>query len=175
MVRSPGVYYSHTKDSNSGADIYGATIIPNRGAWLEFETDAAGLIYVRVDRTRKLPATVIVRALGHGADDRIIEMFGEHPAILATLEKDSTKTEEEALLEVYKKLRPGEPPTVDSARSLLHSLFFDPKRYDLGNVGRYKLNKRLQHGILKRIGAEGRVWNDDAQAYVVPDADPQGA
>ncbi len=169
LVRSPGVYYSHTKDSNSGVDIYGATIIPNRGAWLEFETDASGLIHVRVDRTRKLPATIIIRALGYSSDEQIIELFGEHPSIMATLEKDNTKTEEEALLEVYKKLRPGEPPTVDSARSLLQSLFFDPKRYDLGNVGRYKLDKRLKHGIFKKIDEEGRVWSDGVQSYLTPD------
>ena len=117
LVRSPGVYFAHTKDANSGADIYGSTIIPNRGAWLEFETDAAGIVYVRIDRTRKLPATVILRALGYGSDEEIRAFTDENPHILATIEKDSTHNEEEALIEIYKKLRPGEPPTEDSARS----------------------------------------------------------
>ena len=171
LVRSPGVYFSHTKDSNNGADIYGSTIIPNRGAWLEFETDAAGTVYVRIDRTRKLPATVLLRALGYPTDEEIIALTGENKHILATLEKDNTSNEEESLLEIYKKLRPGEPPTVDSARNLLHALFFDPKRYDLGNVGRYKLDKKLKHGIFKRINDEGKVWSDDAQDYVTYDGD----
>ena len=166
LVRSPGVYFSHTKDANSGADIYGSTIIPNRGAWLEFETDAAGIVYVRIDRTRKLPATVLLRALGYSSDEEIHRFTNENPHIIATIEKDNTNNEEEALLEVYKKLRPGEPPTVDSARNLLYALFFDPKRYDLGNVGRYKLNKKLGHGVFKRINEENKVWDDDAQAYL---------
>ena len=171
LVRSPGVYFAHSKDANSGADIYGSTIIPNRGAWLEFETDAAGIVYVRIDRTRKLPATVLLRALGFGSDEEIHRFTNENPHIIATLEKDNTNNEEEALLEVYKKLRPGEPPTVDSARNLLYALFFDPKRYDLGNVGRYKLNKKLGHGVFKKINAENKVWDDDAQAYASFDGD----
>lgn len=171
LVRSPGVYFSHTKDANNGADIYGSTIIPNRGAWLEFETDAAGTVYVRIDRTRKLPATVLLRALGYPTDEDIISLTGENEHILTTLEKDSTTNEEESLLEIYKKLRPGEPPTVDSARNLLHALFFDPKRYDLGNVGRYKLDKKLKHGVFKRINEEGKVWSDEAQDYVAYDGD----
>ena len=166
LVRSPGVYFSRTKDANSGADIFGSTIIPNRGAWLEFETDASGIVYVRIDRTRKLPATVILRALGYGSDEEIRAFVDENPHILATLEKDSTHDESEALIEVYKKLRPGEPPTEDSARNLLYALFFDPKRYDLGNVGRYKLNKKLGHGIFKRIDEEGRVWDSESESYV---------
>lgn len=171
LVRSPGVYFSHTKDANSGADIYGSTIIPNRGAWLEYETDAAGAIYVRIDRTRKLPATIILRALGVGSDEEILALMGENPHIIATLEKDNTKNEHEALIEVYKKLRPGEPPTVDSARSLLYTLFFDPKRYDLGNVGRYKLDKKLEHGIFKRINDQEQVWDDEVHAYQDYDGD----
>jgi DNA-directed RNA polymerase subunit beta len=171
LVRSPGVYFAHTKDANSGADIYGSTIIPNRGAWLEFETDAAGIVYVRIDRTRKLPATVIMRALGFGSDEEIRAFVDENPHILATIEKDSTHNEEEALIEVYKKLRPGEPPTEDSARNLLHALFFDPKRYDLGNVGRYKLNKKLNHGVFKRIDEEGRVWDNESETYAEYDGD----
>ena len=142
LVRSPGVYYSQTKDP-SGKNIYGATIIPNRGAWLEFETDVNDNIYVRVDRTRKLPATVLVRALGYSTNGRILELFNDNENIRITLERDNTDSTEEALVEIYKRLRPGEPPTVESARSLLESLFFDPRRYDLAKVGRYKLNKKL--------------------------------
>ncbi|MGI6286686.1 DNA-directed RNA polymerase subunit beta [Neomoorella humiferrea] len=147
LVRSPGVYYTETIDAN-GAKIYGATLIPNRGAWLEFETDNTESIYVRIDRTRKIPATVLLRAVGYSTNARILELFDFDARIQNTLEKDNTDSEEEALVEIYKRLRPGEPPTVESARTLLESLFFDPKRYDLGNVGRYKLNKKLGHGIL---------------------------
>lgn len=147
LVRSPGVYYTETIDAN-GAKIYGATLIPNRGAWLEFETDNTESIYVRIDRTRKIPATVLLRAVGYSTNARILELFDFDARIQNTLEKDNTDSEEEALVEIYKRLRPGEPPTVESARNLLESLFFDPKRYDLGNVGRYKLNKKLGHGIL---------------------------
>lgn len=171
LVRSPGVYFSHNKDANSGADIYGSTIIPNRGAWLEYETDAQGAIYVRIDRTRKLPATIILRALGVDTNEAILAMLGENPHVYATLEKDNTTNEAEALIEVYKKLRPGEPPTVDSARSLLYTLFFDPKRYDLGNVGRYKLDKKLEHGVFKRINEEGKVWDHETQTYQEYDGD----
>ena len=171
LVRSPGVYFSHTKDANSGADIYGSTIIPNRGAWLEFETDAAGIVYVRIDRTRKLPATVLLRALGFSSDEEIRAFVDENSHMLATIEKDGTHNESEALLEVYRKLRPGEPPTEDSARNLLHALFFDPKRYDLGNVGRYKLHKKLDNGIFKRIDENGKVWNDDEEDYLEYDGD----
>ncbi|MFO7295932.1 MAG: DNA-directed RNA polymerase subunit beta, partial [Clostridia bacterium] len=142
LVRSPGVYYSEQTDK-SGKKMYSATIIPNRGAWLEYETDSSDVIYVRVDRTRKLPVTILLRALGYGTDSQLKEVLGEDPRLLNTLEKDNTKTEEEALLEIYKRLRPGEPPTVESAKQLLFSLFFDPKRYDLARVGRYKVNKKL--------------------------------
>ncbi len=142
LVRSPGVYYSQSIDT-SGKKIFGATIIPNRGAWLEFETDVNENIFVRVDRTRKLPATVLVRALGYATNGRILEAFNDNEYIRNTLEKDSTESTEEALVEIYKRLRPGEPPTVESARSLLESLFFDSRRYDLAKVGRYKLNKKL--------------------------------
>lgn len=146
LVRSPGVYYADQIDP-SGRRLYNATIIPNRGAWLEFESDVNDNIFVRIDRTRKLPATVLVRALGYGSDARILELFNDDPKIRTTLERDNTDTEEEALVEIYKRLRPGEPPTVESARSLLETLFFDPKRYDLANVGRYKLNKKLKIDI----------------------------
>lgn len=154
LVRSPGVYYTEQYDP-SGVKIYGATIIPNRGAWLEFESDVNKNIYVRIDRTRKIPATVLVRALGYGSNSQILELFDEDPSIQLTLEKDNSDSEEEALVEIYKRLRPGEPPAVESARSLLETLFFDPKRYDLGNVGRYKLNKKLNHGVLYQENPDG--------------------
>jgi DNA-directed RNA polymerase subunit beta len=143
LVRSPGVYY-HENIDPSGKKIYGATVIPNRGAWLEFETDVNDNIFVRVDRTRKLPATVLIRALGHGSNGQILELFDDDENVRLTLERDNTESVEEALVEIYKRLRPGEPPTVDSARSLLETLFFDSKRYDLAKVGRYKLNKKLK-------------------------------
>ncbi|MEG2213468.1 MAG: DNA-directed RNA polymerase subunit beta, partial [Clostridiales bacterium] len=165
LVRSPGVYFHATVDAN-GDKLFGSTVIPNRGAWLELETDVLGNVYVRADRMRKIPATVLVRALGYSTNDEILALFDDHPAIKMTLAKDSCgESTEEALVEIYKRLRPGEPPTVDSARMLLYGFFFDPKRYDLGNVGRYKMNKKLQHGILKRINEEGKIWNDEAQGY----------
>lgn len=150
LVRSPGVYYTEQIDP-SGKKVYGATIIPNRGAWLEFETDINDNIYVRVDRTRKLPATVLLRALGYSTNGHIADLFQDDERIRLTLERDHTENEEEALVEIYKRLRPGEPPTVDSARSLLQTLFFDPKRYDLAHVGRYKLNKKLKISIPPHI------------------------
>ncbi|MGI6684275.1 MAG: DNA-directed RNA polymerase subunit beta [Bacillota bacterium] len=168
LVRSPGVYYSESIDP-SGVHIYGATIIPNRGAWLEFETDVNENIFVRVDRTRKVPATVLIRALGYGQNAQILDLFDNDRRIQITLEKDSTDSEEEALVEIYKRLRPGEPPTVDSARSLLYTLFFDPKRYDLGNVGRYKLHKKLGHKILKQISEDGLIWDSEKQKYIEGD------
>ncbi|KGP74899.1 DNA-directed RNA polymerase subunit beta [Desulfosporosinus sp. Tol-M] len=142
LVRSPGVYYAEHIDT-SGKKLYGATVIPNRGAWLEFETDVNDNIFVRVDRTRKLPGTVLIRALGYASNGQILELFNDNEYIRATLERDNSESTEEALVEIYKRLRPGEPPTVDSARSLLEALFFDAKRYDLAKVGRYKLNKKL--------------------------------
>ena len=142
LVRSPGVYYSVEIDP-SGKKIYGTTVIPNRGAWIEYETDVNDVIYARVDRTRKLPATVLLRALGLSSNEEIISCFGEHPYLMATLEKDTTKNRDEAMLEVYKKLRPGEPTILENAVSLIEATFFDNKRYDLASVGRYKLNKKL--------------------------------
>ncbi len=142
LVRSPGIYYASDYDK-IGKKLISATVIPNRGAWLEYETDSNDVFYVRVDRTRKVPVTVLVRAMGIGTDAEILEMFGEEPKILATLEKDISKNHEEGLIEIYKKLRPGEPPTVESSKSLLDGMFFDPKRYDLAKVGRYKFNKKL--------------------------------
>lgn len=147
LVRSPGVYFSEQMDP-SGIKICGGTIIPNRGAWLEFESDLNENIFVRIDRTRKIPVTVLLRALGLNTNSKILNEYDNDPRIQLTLEKDNTESEEEALVEIYKRLRPGEPPTVDSARSLLETLFFDPKRYDLGNVGRYKINKKLKHDVM---------------------------
>ncbi|WP_409290974.1 DNA-directed RNA polymerase subunit beta [Peribacillus sp. SCS-37] len=142
LVRSPSVYFSGKLDKN-GKRGYTATVIPNRGAWLEYETDAKDVVYVRIDRTRKLPVTVLLRALGFGSDQEIIDLIGDNEYIRNTLEKDNTESTEKALLEIYERLRPGEPPTVENAKSLLVSRFFDPKRYDLANVGRYKINKKL--------------------------------
>ncbi|MEI5909185.1 DNA-directed RNA polymerase subunit beta [Bacillus spongiae] len=142
LVRSPSVYYSGKVDKN-GKKGFTATVIPNRGAWLEYETDAKDVVYVRIDRTRKLPVTVLLRALGFGSDQEIIDLIGDNEYIRNTLEKDNTESIEKALLEIYERLRPGEPPTVENAKSLLVSRFFDPKRYDLANVGRYKMNKKL--------------------------------
>ena len=142
LVRSPGVYYGEQIDK-TGKKLFSATVIPNRGTWLEYETDSSDVISVRVDRTRKVPVTVLLRALGYGSDIKIKELLGEDERLLATIESDSANTIEEGLLEVYKRLRPGEPPTVESASQLLNSLFFDPKRYDLARVGRYKFNKKL--------------------------------
>src|SRR5665647_2065873 len=142
LVRSPGVYFSDEIDKN-GNKLYSSTIIPNRGAWLEFETDSNDIMYVRLDRTRKLPLTVLIRAIGIGTDAQILELFGESEFLTATLQKDNSKNQEEGLVEIYKRLRPGEPPTVESSRSLFRSLFFDFKRYDLAKVGRYKFNKKL--------------------------------
>ncbi len=142
LVRSPGVYYSMSPDTN-GHLLPTATVIPHRGAWLEFEVDANGVIYVRIDRTRKLPVTVLLRALKFATDDDILKLYDGDNAIHATLAKDDTKTPEEALLSIYRRLRPGDPPTIESARTLLNTLFFDARRYDLGRVGRYKLDKKL--------------------------------
>ncbi|KWW21565.1 MULTISPECIES: DNA-directed RNA polymerase subunit beta [Peribacillus] len=142
LVRSPSVYYNGKMDKN-GKLGFSATVIPNRGAWLEYETDAKDVVYVRIDRTRKLPITVLMRALGFGTDQEIIDLIGDNEYLRNTLEKDNTESVEKALLEIYERLRPGEPPTVENAKSLLVSRFFDPKRYDLANVGRYKINKKL--------------------------------
>ena len=155
LVRSPGVYYSAEIDK-VGKRLYSSTVIPNRGAWLEYESDSNDIVYVRIDRTRKLTITTLLRALGFKTDAEIIELLGETEEVLKTIEKDNTGTEEEALIEIYKRLRPGEPPTVESAKSLLNNLFFDPKRYDLAKVGRYKFNKKLAlyNRIVGREAAE---------------------
>lgn len=142
LVRSPSVYFS-TKIDKNGKKTYTATVIPNRGAWLELEMDAKDIIYVRIDRTRKIPVTVLLRALGFGTDAEILDLLGNDEYIRNTLDKDNTDSTEKALIEIYERLRPGEPPTLDNAKSLLVARFFDPKRYDLANVGRYKINKKL--------------------------------
>ena len=142
LVRSPGIYYGIGHDK-VGKELYTCTVIPNRGAWLEYETDSNDIFYVRVDRTRKVPVTVLIRALGYGTNAEILEMFGEEPKLLASFGKDTSDNYQDGLLELYKKIRPGEPLSVDSAESLLNSMFFDPRRYDLAKVGRYKFNKKL--------------------------------
>ena len=160
LVRSPGVYYARNADKADNIT-YASTVIPYRGAWLEYETDLSDVFYVRIDKNRKLPVTCLIRAVGPKTDAEILDMFGEDPRILATLEKDACKSYEDAMLEIYRKLRPGEPPTVDSAESLMHTLFFDPRRYDLSAVGRYKFNKKLA------------LWNRLAgQKLAAPVADP---
>ena len=156
LVRSPGAYYKEERDK-TGKKIYSATLIPNRGAWLEFETDAQGVINVRIDRTRKIPITILLRALGIESNQEIMDIIGESEAVLKTIEKDTTTNKNEALLEIYKKLRPGEPPTIDSAQSLFENMFFDDRRYDLAKVGRYKFNKKL--GISARL--EGNIPAED--------------
>ncbi len=143
LVRAPSVYYSQEFDK-LGKKLFSSQVIPNRGAWLEYETDSNDIFYVRIDRNRKMPVTVLIRALGFGTDASITELFGEDARLIATMEKDTTTSVDEGLLEIYRKLRPGEPPTVESASSLIQNLFFDPKRYDLARVGRYKFNKKLR-------------------------------
>ena len=158
LVRSPGIYYGIDHDK-IGKELYSCTVIPNRGAWLEYETDSNDVFYARVDRTRKVPVTVLVRALGFGTNTEIIDLFGEEPKILASFGKDTSDNYQDGLLELYKKIRPGEPLSVDSAESLLNSMFFDPRRYDLAKVGRYKFNKKLhfKNRIVGQILAEDVV------------------
>lgn len=167
LVRSPGVYYSEEIDK-VGKKLYSATVIPNRGAWLEYETDSNNIVYVRIDRTRKLTITTLLRALGFKTDADIIEILGETEQVLKTLEKDNTSTEEEALIEIYKRLRPGEPPTVENAKSLLNNLFFEPRRYDLAKVGRYKFNKKLalHNRIIGRVAAEDIFNPETGELFV---------
>jgi DNA-directed RNA polymerase subunit beta len=146
LVRSPGVYYGMQHDK-TGKKLFSATVIPNRGAWLEYETDSNDIFYVRIDKNRKLPISVFIRALGLGSDNEILDFFGDDDRIKSSIEKDNTKTVQEGLIEVYRKLRPGEPPTVESATTHINTLFFDPRRYDLSRVGRYKYNKKLAIGL----------------------------
>ena len=161
LVRSPSVYFNVKHDKN-GKKGYSATVIPNRGAWLEYETDSKDIVYVRIDRTRKLPVTVLLRALGFGSDEEIIQLLGDNEFLRNTLEKDNSENADRALIEIYERLRPGEPPTAENARALLYSRFFDPKRYDLANVGRYKINKKLH--------IQNRLFNQRiAQTLVDPE------
>ena len=171
LVRSPGVFYGDAKDK-VGNDLYSATMNPNRGAWLEYETDASNVFYVRIDKNRKLPVTVLCRALGLSSNEDILNYFGEDERILATLEKDTTKNTEEGLLEVYRKLRPGEPPTVESATSQINMLFFDPRRYDLSRFGRYKMNKKLSlaRRIMNHVAAENVVAPLTGELLIEKDA-----
>ena len=176
LVRSPGVYYSELEDPGSGRMLFSAKVIPNRGAWLEFETNNKDQLWVKVDRKRKIAATTLLRAVGYEENDAISALFSavdtdpEHPYIANTLDKDLTKTQQEALIEVYKKLRPGDPPTGDNARQLVESLFFNFRRYDLGRVGRYKFNKKLD-AVAGRMGLElereGRTITKEDIAAIV--------
>ena len=168
LVRSPGVYYALDRDMKTGKKMISSTVIPNRGAWLEYETDTNDVVYVRVDRTRKQPVTVLLRALGIGTDEEIKELLGEDERLLATLDKDNTNSVESGLVEIYKKLRPGEPPTVESASSLINALFFDAKRYDLAKVGRYKFNKKLAlaYRIMNRISCEDIINPETGEVFV---------
>ncbi len=167
LVRSPSVYYAEKFDK-IGKKLFSSQVIPNRGAWLEYETDSNDIFHVKIDKMRKTPITVLVRALGFGTDADIINLFGEDERILKTLEKDTAKTVEEGLLEIYRKLRPGEPPTVESAKSLITSLFFDPKRYDLARVGRYKFNKKLRMAarVVGQVSAETYVDTETGELIV---------
>ena len=161
LVRSPGIYYGIAHDK-LGKELYSSTVIPNRGAWLEYETDSNDVFYVRVDRTRKVPITVLIRALGVGTNAEIVELFGEEPKILASFGKDTSESYQEGLLELYKKIRPGEPLAVDSAESLITSMFFDARRYDLAKVGRYKFNKKL--ALKNRV--TGQVLAEDVVSQI---------
>ncbi|MCI8651976.1 MAG: DNA-directed RNA polymerase subunit beta [Oscillospiraceae bacterium] len=169
IVRSPGMYYSRTADKADNLT-YATTVIPYRGAWLEYETDLSDVFWVRIDKNRKIPVTCLIRAVGPRTDGEILEMFGEDPRIVSTLEKDTCKTYEEAMLEIYRKLRPGEPPTVDSAESLINALFFDPRRYDLSAVGRYKFNKKM--AIASRLSGQtlAQPIVDPATGEILADA-----
>ena len=162
LVRSPGIYYDIQKDKYGKIFLYSCQVIPNRGAWLEYETDANDVFYVKVDRNKKVPVTVLIRALGYGTNAEIIDIFGEEPKLLATMEKDTSTNYQEGILELYKKLRPGEPLSVDSAESLISGMFFDPRRYDLAKVGRYKFNKKLsfKYRLAGHVLAEDVVDND---------------
>jgi DNA-directed RNA polymerase subunit beta len=158
LVRSPGVYFTAEEDPSTGRSLWGAKLIPNRGAWLEFETSTRDVLTVKVDRKRKIPVTTLLRAVGYGTDEELFELLSEvdtdpeHHYLQSTIDRDPTKNQEEGLVEMYKKLRPGDPPTLENARSLINSLFFNDRRYSLNRVGRYKLNKRL--GIHEETGPQ---------------------
>ena len=169
LVRSPGIYYAIGHDK-IGKKLFSCTVIPNRGAWLEYETDSNDVFYVRVDRNRKVPITVLIRALGYGTNAQIQELFGEEPKIIASFAKDPSDNYQDGLLELYKKLRPGEPLSVESAESLVNSMFFDPRRYDLAKVGRYKFNKKLalRNRVAGRTLAEDVV--DETTGQIIAEA-----
>ena len=169
LVRSPGIYYGITHDK-VGKELYSCTVIPNRGAWLEYETDSNDVFYVRVDRTRKVPITVLIRALGIGTNQEILDLFGEEPKILASFGKDVSTDYQGGLLELYKKIRPGEPLSVESAESLIMAMFFDPRRYDLAKVGRYKFNKKLM--LRNRINGQVLAENvaDPSTGEIIAEA-----
>src|SRR5690606_23543112 len=162
LVRSPGVYFDHSVDKTSDKDLYGCKVIPSRGAWLEFEIDKRDSVGVRIDRKRKQAVTVLLKALGW-TNEQILERFGQYESMRATLEKDHTAGQDDALLDIYRKLRPGEPPTKESAQTLLENLYFNPKRYDLAKVGRYKINKKL--GVAADI-TQGTLTEEDIVATI---------
>ena len=167
LVRSPGVYNGGEVDK-SGKNLFGTTVIPSRGAWLEFEQDSQGILWVHVDRTRKLTATVLLRALGYGSNDALTTLFGEDPMVLATIEKDTAKSERDGLIELYKRLRPGDIATEESTRIHLRNTFFDPKRYDLARVGRYKFNKKLKMSArIVGLTAYDNIANEDGEILVM--------
>ena len=171
LVRSPGVYYAEKADEKTGKRLFSSTIIPNRGAWLEYETSANDVLYVRIDKNRKLPITTFIRALGVGSNEQIRELFGEDERLSATLEADDTKTVEDALVEVYKKLRPSEPVTIEGAKSYLEQLFFDAHRYDISRVGRYKYNKKLAIGARIKGAVLSRPVIDPVTGEILAEAD----
>jgi DNA-directed RNA polymerase subunit beta len=179
LVRSPGVYYDTDIDKKTEKDLFMCKVIPTRGSWIEIETDKKNIAYVRIDRKRKFLLTIFLKSIGFGSNEDLINIFSPYDAtgcIKNTLEKDITEIEEEALIEIYKKLRPGEPPTIDSARSLIHALFFNPKRYDLGKVGRYKLDQKLSEEvdkkILKRLNEIDKKMNIDSDnRYIINSKD----
>ena len=168
LVRSPSCYYASEFDSKTGKKIYTSTVMPIRGAWIEYETDGNDVFYARVDRTRKLPVTSLLRAIGIEKDEQILELFGDEPKIKTTIDRDPIKNTDEALIEIYKKLRPGELPTADAARNLFNGLFFDNRRYDLAKVGRYKFNQKLGLAgrITDKITAEDIVDNETGEILV---------
>ena len=171
LVRSPGVYYAEKTDEKTGKRLFSSTIIPNRGAWLECEASANDVLYVRIDKNRKLPITTFIRALGLGSNEQIKDWFGEDERLLATLDADDTKTVDDALIEVYKKLRPSEPVTIEGAQSYLEQLFFDPHRYDISRVGRYKYNKKLAIGARIKGAVLSRPVIDPMTGEIIADAD----
>ena len=170
LVRSPGVYYAVKMEEKTGKKLYSSTVIPNRGAWLEYETSVNDVLYVRIDKNRKLPITTFIRSLGVGTNQEIRELFGEDERLAATLEADDTKSVEEALVEVYKKLRPSEPVTIEGAQTYIEQLFFDPLRYDISRVGRYKYNKKLAIGARIKGAVLARPVSDPLTGELIADA-----